>query len=479
MYKILRADKDAYITNHVIKNLQSTSSNVGSAATLNLEKIYGRVVSGSIPVTEVSRLLLHFNLDPIKDLVSSGTINVADQSFQCMLILKDVYGGQTTPANFTIAIYPLSSSFEEGTGRDVAYYSDLGACNFISSSVNTPWIGTGCSSNGSITSSCDFFDDYKKTQSFITGKEDLNVDVTTIVSATLSSLIPDNGFRISYDETQELDQKTYFVKRFASRHVYDESKRPALIVKYDDTIQDKSLAFLFDNNTRIFFKNYVDNTLKNITTTTTGNNCIALKLETPVSGGNYVQFFTGSQYYAGTSYVSGVYYADVFLSSSNTLLKEQLNTSGSIFVKPVWCSLTNNAETYLTSSNLQVFNKYSNQRLDLEANVSSIQGVLSYNSIVPVRVNAFNPNSPVVNVVKVFSAIKNLVISESYYSVRDIVTNETIIPFDLIATKLSSDIEGMYFNLDTSNLLQGRTYAIDLKISDKIFYDASPQFTII
>ena len=52
-------------------------------------------------------------------------------------------------------------------------------------------------------------------QVFSTGEEDLYVDVTSVVSATMAGLIPDHGFRISFSGSQETDKATRFVKRFS------------------------------------------------------------------------------------------------------------------------------------------------------------------------------------------------------------------------------------------------------------------------
>ena len=64
---------------------------------------------------------------------------------------------------------------------------------------------------------------------FDTGTEDLSVDVTTVVSATLANQIPDYGFRISFSGTQETDRITRFVKRFASSENSNTYKHPALL----------------------------------------------------------------------------------------------------------------------------------------------------------------------------------------------------------------------------------------------------------
>jgi len=75
MYKVLKADRDTYITNRFIKIAGSgsfrTGSNVGSAGTLDLFKLYGATLAPGTddPNTEISRILIHFNLQPLKELV--------------------------------------------------------------------------------------------------------------------------------------------------------------------------------------------------------------------------------------------------------------------------------------------------------------------------------------------------------------------------------------------------------------------------
>ena len=124
MLKILKSDKDTYITNKVIKGKRQLNANVGLAGTLDLFKLYGASLSGSFKNTELSRILIHFDLDPLRSLISSGKIDINDPSFWCKLHLKDVYGSQPTPTNFQVSVFPLSASFDEGIGRNVTYYSD-------------------------------------------------------------------------------------------------------------------------------------------------------------------------------------------------------------------------------------------------------------------------------------------------------------------------------------------------------------------
>ena len=73
----------------------------------------------------------------------------------------------------------------------------------------------------------------------------------------------------------------------------------------------------------------------------------------------------------------------------------------------------------------------------------------------------------------------------SYYAIRNSITNEYVIPFDTItnSTKLSSDSKGMYFNFNTATLTSQRSYTIDIMTivdgQQQKYLNASPTFRII
>ena len=153
MYLILKASKDAYITNKIIGGkFRSTDANTGRAGTLDLFKLYDEsTLSGSDSPVEISRALVKFDLDLLHSL--TGTVlDLNDPSFRCHLNLRNVNGTQPAPRNFSLIAYPLSQSFDEGDGRDVGSYSDLDVCNFITASYAGgtlyPWFVTGAAAIG-------------------------------------------------------------------------------------------------------------------------------------------------------------------------------------------------------------------------------------------------------------------------------------------------------------------------------------------
>jgi len=508
MYKILKADKDAYLTNRFIKIAGSgsfrTGSNVGSAGTLDLFKLYGVTFANndaSLPNLELSRLLIHFDLQPLKDLIYSSSININHRSFNCSVKLFDVYGGQTTPSNFDISLYPLSKSFDEGSGRDVVYYSDYDVCNFSSASINVSWELSGSGMGGGAETICDYItssanlggSSLEATQHFKTGEEDLIIDVTKIVSATVAGLLPDSGFRLSLKSTLEDDKFSYFVKRFASRTAYDESKHPRIIVKYNDSLIDDSLNLRLDEPSTIFLRNFSKGEPSNILsgsslTQISGSNSLLLKLTTPVTGNaNYSLIFTGSQHFDGLNYSTGIYSASFTIQSSNQTLYNELKASGSLKFTPVWSSLDNSV-AYFTGSQIEVSpSQRSDSFQSFNNYVITAVGINSLhlsNEKVPVRVNIFEYTSPSIKLVKRPVELKGLVVAKTYYQIRDVTTNEVVIPFDekYNSTRVSSDGTGMYFILDTSNLTKERSYVIDIMLklgeTSKIYNSSSNIFKI-
>jgi len=241
MYKIITASADTYITNKILNaSTKASDANMGKSSTIDIFKLYDEsIFTGEATPIELSRGLIKFDLDNVP------VTAPAELNFSCELKLFDVFGGQTSPSNFTLQLYPLRQAFDEGQGRDVSSFDDLGVCNYITASFSAGSDNTW-EIPGAAGPAADIFTGYSTlTQVFEEGTEDLSIDVSAVISDMLDGTIPNNGFRLSFIATEETDTKTRFVKRFISRHSNDKNKTPRLIVKYDDTIQD-STTNLYD-----------------------------------------------------------------------------------------------------------------------------------------------------------------------------------------------------------------------------------------
>jgi len=507
MHKILTASKDTYITNKIIKNnFRATDANVGSAGTLDLFKLYNEnTLSGETNPIELSRLLIKFPISDIVELESNGEIDINDNSFKCVLKLHDVYGGQTTPSNFKAILFPLAKEFDEGTGMDVVSFSDVGATNFITASIldgsAVEWDAPGAKASGSLGSanldvyvsgslagpSGTSIVDLSSTQFFETGREDLVLDVTKIVSGTVSGQIPDNGFLIGFSGSYEKNDRSYFVKRFASRDAQVSSLRPKLSILFDDSTTDRHSDFIFNVTSSLYIRNFQYGNLANIVsdtagTTLTGENCMILKLES----GSFKKTYNVSQALQGRHRQAGIYSASFAVSSFETLLYDQANLTGSITFNEVW-SNSEETVTYLSSSltikKAQRSLTNSQNQNNLLVTVLNVSDRYRDNEKVNVRVFAESRDRQI-TLVRTPYEKKSQIYSEMFYRIRDVVDGKIIIDFDTDSnsTKLSTDADGMFFTFYTNSLPPGRIYSFDFLIKrngkDTVITDAASKFRI-
>ena len=135
MKLFISCSSDTYITNKIVSDARANTANVGRAGTLDLFKLYDETnLTGSAEQIELSRILVKFDIESIKNRISSQ-INLNSQNFNARLKLYDVSTGNAKPTNYKILVVPLSKSFDEGFGRDIGSFSDISAANFLTSSI--------------------------------------------------------------------------------------------------------------------------------------------------------------------------------------------------------------------------------------------------------------------------------------------------------------------------------------------------------
>lgn len=513
MYRILSASKDAYITNKIINSsFRATDANAGQAGTLDLFKIYDEsVLSGSEEKQkEISRLLLKFDIAEISNMQNAGKIDINSSTFKSYVKLHDVYGGQTTPNSFDLILFPLAKKFDEGSGYDVSGFRDIDVVNFITASqeggVASIWNLPGAKSSGSLG---DINIDVivsgslagpsgvvnyslSPSQFFETGEEDLLIDVTTIVSGTISGQIPDHGFLIGFSGSYEENDKTYFVKRFASRNSSNTAIRPKLIVKYDDSIQDNHEDFIFDNTGSLYLNNYHFGVPSNIlsgesATELTGENVMVLK----IISGSFKKTFDVSQVKRGINSIDGLYSSSFAISSFSSesvngdSLKKHVEVSGSLTFDEIWSS-ADETITYLSSSleiKKNARTSFDNFRQNILVTVTNLKDAYNVGDVLKIRVFSEDRDRPV-TYTKLPIEKKSQIYHQMYYRVRDFQTDDIIIDFDTIhgSNRLSTDSSGMYFEFYIDSLPKGRTYVFDFLVKkagfDTLVTDAASKFRV-
>ena len=107
--------------------LRGTGSNMGQSDILEVFSIYGQANSSSI---EKARTLVNFDVSKIKAARDAGTI-AESGSTKFFFRLFNAEHGQTLPKNYTLSVFPLSRSWNEGSGLDMEEYSDKDVSNWI------------------------------------------------------------------------------------------------------------------------------------------------------------------------------------------------------------------------------------------------------------------------------------------------------------------------------------------------------------
>lgn len=507
MYRLLSASKDTYITNKIIAGSPSVTSNVGQAGTLDLFKLYDETnVSTTVSgVIELTRFLLQFDYEPLQQITASF-LNIADPSFKAFLNLKDVYGGQTTPSNFSIRLIPLSKSWDEGRGQDVVAFRDLDTANFLTASVvtGTPnvWFLSGAAASGSLGDpNIDIIvsgnlgsglQDLTVTTQFARGDENLMMDVTTLVSAAIAGQIPNHGWRLSFIDAQEQDNVTRFVKRFGSRQAKNPDLNPQLIIKYNDQIQDDLGETLFNVSQSLFVYNRVNGGYQNFfsgSTDISGANSILLNLY----GSKYItyttssfslshsasinhltrslyaitQSFTGSQFLIGSVPQTGIYYANVnFNTLENTVLSAFLTGSTSQEFRYAWTSLDGTA-TYSSGKTLYKLPQGSASNVEEEnwvVNITNLKQQYKSSEQARLRIFVLDYNTEQ-SASRLPLQPKSVILDNLKWRLINAYSRKIVIPFDNEATLCSYDSQGMYFDIWMQDFAQGEVYELELMIT--------------
>ncbi len=511
MYLIYTGSKDTYITNKIIDGAFTASdANVGRAGTVDIFKLYNETLLGQqTGSAEISRGLIKFDFNPIRALTGS-VIDINDSSFKVKMKMHNLLGGTAVPSNFTLVVAPLSKSFDEGFGRDLVAFSDLDSANFLTASVTngspSVWFVSGANKGGLLDSdNIDYITsgtiDSSLTslvaeQTFVKGTEDLFVDITTIVSATLDGKVPDCGFRLAFTGSEEDDAKSRFVKRFASLQSSNALKKPAIHVIYDDSKIDATRDFVFDVSGSLFLNNFVRGSRQNFlsgaaATQVTGDDCMLLRLESD----DYSRTYSVSQVKRGTDQtaITGLYSSSLAVSisdqkvvnSANEKILNFVNTSGSMTFKAIWCS-SDESVGYHTGSlvvNRSNSSHYNATPANLIVKAVTLPSRMQKDEVLKIQFYVTDRNAPD-KVYKVPYRTKSAILQSAYYQIRDQDSGLVVVPFetDNNGTRLSSDSEGIYFNLRTAVLPKGRSYVIDLLIKDfgqdQIFLNVGQGFRV-
>lgn len=440
------ADADNTITNaYKSDNLtRATNANMGQSDILESFQIYGRASTSSI---ELSRILIKFPIEDIKVQLDDGKIPSGSSYY---LRMFDAPNNKTTPRGYDMNIIALSRSWNEGRGLDMETFLDTGSSNWISSSDTVDWTAEGGDYYGTAF-----------TAAFDLGYEDLEIDVTSLVTEWLDELEtagtgkPNYGVIVKLSEEFESASYSTYTKEFFARGTEYFFKKPHIEVRYNDSVSDdrgsfyssSPLASTEDNTNSLYLYNSIRGQFKDIPSHGPGSEI-------------YVQIYDQS---AGGTLLTPTVITGGHISTGIYSASLELNTTKKI-VYDRWFDST--LLTCYHTGSVKINSFASSDYNPNPVYVNTIQNMKpTYRSDEIARFRMFTrfkdwcPTNYVVST----KDIETIVITDAYYKVFRIVDNYDAVNYGTGSdqhTKISYDADGNYFNFDMSVLEPNYQYGI-------------------
>ena len=436
MIKRYNATKDNTITNAFRESLATSGSqaNMGASDILEVFSIYGQATETS---SELARALIQFNPD------YTGIPSDA----KWYLKLFNAPHSQTVPSNFDLVVSAVSQSWEEGYGMDMEFYEDL-----TKDGIGSNWINRASGSTWN-TQGGDYHSVSSSTQTFSTGLEDLEVEVTDIVNEWSSSVWSNYGFGIALSSSLESEAKSFYTKKFFGRDTEFHFQKPVLEARWDSARKDdrgsfyasSSFASATDNLNTLYLYNRIRGRLRDYPIAPTSAS-IRTSADVSLVSVSVSRVDTGiykAQLAADTS-ESTVY--DVWYSGSTAY------HTGTISVKNFAAYGYNPEDIYVLSMPglRNEYKKNQTHRLNLY-----------------VREKNWSPN---IYTVAQQSSVASLIIPSASFQMRRSIDDFVVIPYgtgSTMHTQLSYDVSGNYFDLDTTYLEAGYLYEIQYSFYDE------------
>ncbi len=437
------AEKDAGITNAFDSGLlvRCTGSNTGESDTLPIFSIFAQASTSS---SELARALYQFPVDDISTDRTAGTIPVSG-SVSFYLNLFNTPHSFTVPRKFTLAIDPVSRSWDEGAGVDSDGYEDTGVCN---------WMTASTSSSGPVywsTAGGDYWTGSyipatnlpHYTAYFDRGYEDLFLDITSLVEEWMAGTYPNYGVGVRLTSSIETALSSSYTKKFFCRFSEYWYKRPTLEARWDDSRKDQRVSFYAssslssDNTNTIYFYNYNRGQLADLPFLSQ-----SAQLWADASSG-----VTGTYYLTASAAVgkvsTGIYSASFIVNTTASCIYDR------------WFNGVSNA-CFHTGSAIDVKGSQGNTAYSIPRYVLSmpdLKTVYSATDNPTFRVSTVDKNYQPNVYTKMQTEPELQIVDNLYYQVRRATDSLIVIPFgtgSLNHTRCSYDVSGSYFSLDLS-----------------------------
>lgn len=322
-----------------------------------------------------SRVLIKVNTDLIQSLINDKTYSDTTK-LKHVLKMKNTFGkevfsssiifnsGKETDkqrtSSFKIHLVRMPENWDSGNGSDFtkdgfitnnAVVSENGS-NWFNSSTETLWLTTPGVITGVTTGDSNII----TTQTFETGTEDIEMDITSEVNNIISGITPNNGFMLCFDKL--LEQTSTPITQYVGFYTNSTSTafKPYLETEYNNAISDDRNEFYLDKNNKLYFYSIIGGEYKNLD-------------NIPTCSVNDVNYTVKQQ-------SKGVYYIDLNLSS------DEFEPNSMII--DTWSNIVYNGKEFqdveleFVALNPNKYFNFNNQNEQYEKYVPSIYGI-NYN----------------------------------------------------------------------------------------------------
>lgn len=442
------ASQDATITNAFkLDNVtRATGSNTGRADSLEVFYLFD-----NSDREQKSRALIKFDIDDIVN-------NPKSNNTKYYLKLFNIPHIETTPEDFKLVIKPVSKDWTEGYGVDLDNYTDDGYQSGSNTDLGVTWeyakSGSQWSNDGG-----DFLSSPVFEQSFPEGTEDMEVEITSLVNDWISGSKQNYGVGIMLTSSQETGSQSYFTKKFSARGTEFFFNRPVLEERWDSSIEDDRTDFFpsssnvsgQDNLNTIHFYNYHRGQLTQLPGGP--NKDVFVKI---YSDSDYQNEITGATpNYPVTSTIdfeeNGRYDASFALETTASKVYDEWYSGSQVYHQDVININQDNEQNVLRKPDDHII------------------------TIPNLKPKYFKGEKPIIRVAtrkkqntpNIFTTIKDRkevdILRNVYYKIERAADGKNVINYGTGSSdysKLSYDVSGSYFELDTRNLESDLSYNI-------------------
>ena len=477
------ASKDNTITNAFAENLttRGTGSNMGAADILETFVIHGQTsASISAANAEQSRAIIEFPIDTISSDMAAGIIPNSSGSLKFYLNIYNAPHGNTLPEDFNLDITMLSQSWTEGTGLDMDNYSDIGTSNWEQRSTGNSWDQDGGKYH--------IGNPFDSTGSFPTGLENMSVDVSQMVYQWLNSEKNNNGFLIKFPDSIVSGSISYYTKMFFSRTSEFYFYRPVLEARWNSSRKDNRANFYVsssmvpavDNLNTLFLYNVVRGQLANIPNLSSNTLAVSIYSASNAGAGSAFSLDDGSNI---TTSVTGGLLVENGVEQTGIYTASFASTSSIQTVYDIWHTGSGGPRIdFYTGSYHPIPIATSDHLYDTQYinTITNLRDSYIKGQQPKLRVFARDKNwKPNIYTVATQEVIPEI-IENAYYRLMRTIDNLEIVPFGTGSavnnfTRMSYDVSGNYFGLDTGHLESGYSYNIQFAYYINGQYQEQPE----